>query len=376
VIDALRGSCDELGATVVMATHDLAAAAQTDTILRLRDGRIHLPAGRATLDEEGRVTLPPSASELLGRDGTEVEVEIDGGEVRMRIVHEAATSDPEDAATSDPEDSAKPVSPAHTPPRASKPRVGPTMANAVGDDRRQVEPALLLTAQHLRRSYGQGATRTQAVCDVSLSLAAGEFVVITGPSGSGKSTLLGLLGGYESPDGGTVSWEGQDIFELPPRRLAHLRATRLGIVFQALGLLPMLTAGENIALALLVSGWTTRPASRAAENWLRRLGLAERTDHRVAELSLGQQQRVAVARALAPEPAIVLADEPTAEMDHEAAQIVLDALEEVTLRQGGVILACHEHPPLRRSAHVIELRDGSRTEEPSPPVPGASPREA
>jgi putative ABC transport system ATP-binding protein len=347
-----------------MATHDLVAAAQTDTIFRLRDGRIHLPAGRATLDAQGRVMLPPYVRELLGRDQTEVELEVDGGEVRMRMIN--------DAATSDPEDSAKPASPALTPPRASEPRVRPTLANAVGNDR----GALLLTARHLRHSYGQGATRTQALCDVSLGLAAGEFVVITGPSGSGKSTLLGLLGGYESPDGGTVSWEGQDIFELPAARLAHLRATRLGIVFQALGLLPMLTAGENIALALLVSGWTARPASRTAENWLRRLGLGDRIDHRVAELSLGQQQRVAVARALAPEPAIVLADEPTSEMDHEAAQIVLDALEEVTLRQGGVILACHEPPPLRRSAHVIALRDGSPAEEPSPPVSEASPREA
>jgi ABC-type lipoprotein export system ATPase subunit len=214
------------------------------------------------------------------------------------------------------------------------------------------------------------------VRDVSLSLAAGGFIVITGPSGSGKSTLLGLLGGFEPPDGGTISWEGQDISELPAARLAHLRATRLGVVFQALGLLPMLTAAENIALALLVSGWTARSASQTAENWLRRLGLAERIDHRVAELSLGQQQRVALARALAPEPAIVLADEPTTEMDHDGAQIVLDALEEVTLRQGGVILACHEQPRLHGSTYVIALRDGSQTEEPSPAVPGASPREA
>jgi ABC-type lipoprotein export system ATPase subunit len=366
VVAALRGSCDELGATVVMATHDLAAAAQADIIFRLRDGRIHLPAGRATLDEEGRVTLPPLARELLGRDDTEVELEIDRGEVRMRIVHDAPTSDPDDP----------PLAPALTPPRASEPRIRPASAKAVGNDRGQVEPGVLLTAQHLCRSYGQGATRTQAVCDVSLSLGAGQFVVITGPSGSGKSTLLGLLGGYESPDGGTVSWEGQDIFELPARRLAHLRATRLGVVFQALGLLPLLTAGENIALALLVSGWTVRSAGQTSEKWLRRLGLAERIDHRVAELSLGQQQRVAVARALAPEPRIVLADEPTSEMDHGAAQIVFDALEEVTLRQGGVVLACHEHPPVHGSAHVVALRDGCPTEEPSPAVPGASPQEA
>jgi ABC-type lipoprotein export system ATPase subunit len=312
--------------------------------------------------------LPPTARELLGQDETEVELEIDRGEVRMRIVHEAATSHRDGPATR--------ASPALAPPRASEPRPRPTLANVVGNDGGQVERALLLTAQHLRRSYGHGATETQALSDVSLSLAAGEFVVITGPSGSGKSTLLGLLGGFEPPDGGTVSWEGQDIGELPATRLAHLRATRLGVVFQALGLLPMLTAGENIALPLLVSGWTAKSADQTAEHWLRRLGLAKRLNHRVAELSLGQQQRVAVARALAPEPAIVLADEPTTEMDHEAAKIVLDALEEVTLRQGGVILACHEQPPLNRSAHIIALRDGSPTEEPSPAAPRASPGEA
>jgi peptide/nickel transport system ATP-binding protein len=368
VVAALRGSCDELGATVVMATHDLVAAAQADIVFGLRDGQIHLPAGRATLDEEGRVLLPAAVRELLGRDETEVELEIDRGEVRMRVAHDAAISHSDDLA--------KRASPALRLPRASEPRLRPTLADVVGNDRGQVEPALLLTAQHLRRSYVQGATNTQALRDVSLSLAAGEFVVITGPSGSGKSTLLGLLGGFEPPDGGTVSWEGQDISELPVARLAHLRATRLGVVFQALGLLPMLTAGENISLALLVSGWTESAARRAAETWLRRLGLAGRIDHRVAELSLGQQQRVAVARALAHEPAIVLADEPTTEMDHEAAQIVLDALEEVTHRQGGVILACHEQPSLHRSTQVIGLRDGSPTEEPSPAVPEASPGEA
>jgi putative ABC transport system ATP-binding protein len=211
------------------------------------------------------------------------------------------------------------------------------------------------------------------VRDVSLSLAAGELIVITGPSGSGKSTLLGLLGGFEQPDGGRVTWDGQDISELPTARLAQLRATRLGVVFQALGLLPTLTALENVALPLLVSGWTARSANKTAETWLRRLGLEERIEHRLNELSLGQQQRVAVARALAPEPAIVLADEPTTEMDHEAAQMVLDALEEVTLRQGGVILASHEQPPLHRSTRVIVLRDGSPTEEPSPAVPAAPP---
>jgi ABC-type lipoprotein export system ATPase subunit len=365
VVGALRGSCDELGATVVMATHDLVVAAVADTIFRLLDGRIRLPAGRARLDEEGRVRLPALARELLGRDESEVELDIDGAEVRMRVVHHADTSVPDDLA--------KRAAPALTPSRASEPGPRPTLANAVRDDRGHADPTLLLMAEHVRRSYGQGATETQAVRDVSLGLAAGEFVVITGPSGSGKSTLLGLLGGFEPPDAGRVFWDGQDISELPSARLAHLRAMWLGVVFQALGLLPTLTAHENIALPLLVSGWTARSANQTAENWLRRLGLAERIEHRVNELSLGQQQRVAVARALAPEPAIVLADEPTTEMDHEAAQIVLGALEEVTLRQGGVILASHEQPQLHRSTHVIVLRDGSPTDEPSPAVPGPSP---
>jgi putative ABC transport system ATP-binding protein len=129
-------------------------------------------------------------------------------------------------------------------------------------------------------------------------------------------------------------------------------------VFQALGLFPSLTARENVALPLRISGWKPKDASRAADDWLAWLGLDDRMEHGVNELSLGQQQRVAIARALATEPAIVLADEPTAEMDHQAGGLVLEVLHQVTLRRGGVILASHDRMALERADSVIQLRDG------------------
>jgi len=190
--------------------------------------------------------------------------------------------------------------------------------------------------------------------------------VVIGPSGSGKSTLLGIVGGFERPDSGTVQWRGQLLAELSATDVARRRASEFGMVFQSLGLFPALTARENVYLPLLISGTDPDTAAMAADRWIHRLGLQDRAEHRLFELSLGQQQRIAVARALAPDPDIVLADEPTAELDQEAANVVVQALREVSHRGGGVILASHDPRVLQVADRVLALRAGRLVAQGSP----------
>jgi ABC-type lipoprotein export system ATPase subunit len=356
VVEALRAACTELGSTVVMATHDLVAASRTDITFRLIDGRVRGPAGRASLDSSGRITLPDAAASLLGSAASELEVELEGDEVRIRRFQEAIDYDPGGPARRV---------------RAVRSRAPVALAgqHAVTSDAASAASgaeAPLLSAEELHRTYGHGGTSTVALQDVSLQLASGELVVVIGPSGSGKSTLLGIVGGFEAPDSGRVMWHGQPLAELSPTELARRRAAEFGLVFQSLGLFPALTARENVYLPLLISRAGPDSAAAATEKWLRRVGLEDRAEHRLFELSLGQQQRVAVARALARDPDIVLADEPTAEMDHEAANNVIDALREVSLRGGGVILASHDPRVLLVADRVLVLRAGRMVAEGSP----------
>jgi putative ABC transport system ATP-binding protein len=358
VVQALRAACTDLGSTVIMATHDLVAASKTDVTFRLIDGRVWGPAGRAHLDSAGRITLPEAAASLLASTASELEVELEGDEVRIRRFQEAIGYQPGGLAG---RAGTAVRSPAPVP-RASEHAIDGVRASAAA--RRATAP--LLSGKELHRSYGHGGTSTVALRDVSLQLAQGELVVVMGPSGSGKSTLLGIVGGFEPPDSGSVMWHGRSLTDLSTVEVARQRASEFGVVFQSLGLFPALTARENVYLPLLISGADPEFAAAAAERWLRRFGLDDRAEHRLFELSLGQQQRVAVARALAPDPAIVLADEPTAEMDHEAAKVVIDALREVSLRGGGVILASHDPRVLLVADRVMVLRAGRLVAEGSP----------
>jgi ABC-type lipoprotein export system ATPase subunit len=350
VVEALRAVCTELGSTVVMATHDLVAAAKADLTFRLIDGRVRGPAGRARLDSSGRITLPQAAASLLGQAASELEVELEGDEVRIRRSQEVGDYQPGGSAE-----------------RAATAARSPAPAALASETTNAAAPASiaaghaeapLLSAQELHRTYGHGATSTAALQDVSLQLAPGELVVVIGASGSGKSTLLGIIGGFEPPDSGSVSWRGRALADLSAAEVARRRASEFGVVFQSLGLFPALTARENVYLPLLISGADPDSSAAAAERWLRLIGLEDRAEHRLYELSLGQQQRVAVARALAPDPDIVLADEPTAELDHESASVVIEALQEVSQRGGGVILASHDPRVLLAADRVVVLRAG------------------
>jgi putative ABC transport system ATP-binding protein len=226
-------------------------------------------------------------------------------------------------------------------------------------------PEPLLDAQGIVRRY-RGANGVLAVRGASMSVAPKDFVAFMGPSGSGKTTFIGIMSGLDRPDEGTVTWKGRDVFAMGREEVLALRRTGMGIVFQSFGLLPTLSAAENVELPLRVGGVDLDEARERAVQWLGRLGLADRIDNRTFELSAGQQQRVAVARALIAEPELVLADEPIAEVDTENADLILEALWEVIRRGGAVLAATHNPEALRYANRVVLFRDGLIEAEGSP----------
>ena len=234
--------------------------------------------------------------------------------------------------------------------------------------RRTSEPrpdAPLLEGDQVVRSY-PGAQGVLAVRGASLTLARRDFVALMGPSGSGKTTFIGALSGLDAPDEGEVRWKGQPISSMSRADRSSLRRAGMGVVFQSFGLLPTLSAVENVELPLRVDGTPLDEARTRANTWLERLGLDDRTHNRTFELSAGQQQRVAVARALITEPEVVLADEPIAEVDTENADLILAALWDVVGRGGAVLAATHNPEALRYANRVVLFRDGAVEAEGSP----------
>lgn len=223
----------------------------------------------------------------------------------------------------------------------------------------------LLSAHDIVRRYA-GRTGVTAVRGASVELFPEDFVALMGPSGSGKTTFLGVLAGLDRPDRGEVRWKGVPLDGMSQEAVMALRRQGIGIVFQSFGLLPTLSAVENVELPLRVVGAELRQARDRAVDWLTRLGLSDRLDNRTFELSAGQQQRVAVARALIGEPDVVLADEPIAEVDTENADIILEALWDVVRRGGAVLAATHNPEALRYANRVVLFRDGQVEADGSP----------
>lgn len=211
--------------------------------------------------------------------------------------------------------------------------------------------------------YGAGAQQSVALEDVSLRIGRGEFVAIAGSSGSGKTTLLNLVGGIDTPTSGRIEIDGRALSGLAPFELADFRLAKLGFVFQQFSLIPVLTAAENVALPLLFRKDLAPPArQRAVHSALDRVGLAGKASRRPSELSGGEQQRVAVARAVAGNPEIVLADEPTANLDHETGGAVIALLLELNRERGTTFLYATHNPELVGLAgRVVTLRDGRVT---------------
>jgi putative ABC transport system ATP-binding protein len=227
------------------------------------------------------------------------------------------------------------------------------------------EPEVLVEGIDVVRRY-PGAQSVVAVRGASVTVRSKDFVALMGPSGSGKTTFLGVLAGLDAPDEGEVRWKGKPMSSLSADERRVLRRQGIGVVFQSFGLLPALSAVENVELPLLVNGVDLIEARERAERWLQRLGLETRIHNRTYELSAGQQQRVAVARALIPEPEIVMADEPIAEVDTENADLILEALWDVIRRDGAVLAATHNPEALRFANRVVLFRDGLVEEEGTP----------
>jgi putative ABC transport system ATP-binding protein len=217
----------------------------------------------------------------------------------------------------------------------------------------------VLACEHVTRSYAAPSGVVVAVSDVSLGIGAGELVALVGASGSGKTTLLGLLGGLDKPDSGRILIEGRDLAELDKAARLALRRRVVGFVFQSPGLVPLMTACENVALALEVNGAGPLMAEAGAMTALERVGLRERARHRTHELSGGEQLRVAVARALVKSPAILLADEPTGQLDSETGATIFALLRDVATSGTAVLMATHDDVLAHGADRVLTLVDGA-----------------
>jgi len=212
----------------------------------------------------------------------------------------------------------------------------------------------------ISKVFQQGAQTIRAVDQVSLDVAPGEFLAITGASGSGKSTLLHLIAGLETPTSGTVNIGGVALETMDDAQLSTLRLRTIGFVFQFFNLLPALTAQENTALPLLLAGQPVRQAAERAMQLLTWVQLEQRLQSRPSELSGGEMQRVALARALANDPPIILADEPTGNLDSHSGTLVLGLLYRSCKEIGKtLILATHDHAVVQRADRIVELRDGA-----------------
>jgi putative ABC transport system ATP-binding protein len=221
----------------------------------------------------------------------------------------------------------------------------------------------VLRTHGLEREYGQGAGLVRALDAVELDLASGETLAVMGPSGCGKSTLLHLLGGLERPSGGEVWLEGRRIDRLSEKALARLRRHAIGFVFQAFHLLDELTAAENVELPALLAGRSPRAASRRAAELLERVGLTQRAKHLPSALSAGERQRVAIARALSNQPLVVLADEPTGNLDSAATLDVLRLLENLRAAGQTLLIVTHDARIAATADRLISMRDGAFVEE-------------
>jgi putative ABC transport system ATP-binding protein len=216
----------------------------------------------------------------------------------------------------------------------------------------------LIQVRALTKSIAAGARRVDILKGIDLEIPSGQFVAIMGPSGSGKSTLLGLLAGLDSPTSGQVLLDGEDITKLSEDQMAVLRGRKIGFVYQSYHLIPTLTAEENVLLPMELAGEEPGEAARA-RYLLGRVGLEDRRGHYPVELSGGEQQRVALARAFARRPSILLADEPTGNLDSASGQMVLDLLLELNREQGATLVMVTHEPSVARCAdRRVLLRDG------------------
>jgi putative ABC transport system ATP-binding protein len=216
----------------------------------------------------------------------------------------------------------------------------------------------VISVRNLAKTYQMGATLVKALQTIDLDIFTNEFVALMGPSGSGKSTLMNLLGCLDTPSQGEYFLGGENVSEMDDNDLATIRNRRIGFVFQTFNLLPRLTALENVALPLVYAGMTKEKRLAKASRVLELVGLGDRMEHKPNEMSGGQRQRVAVARALVNDPTIILADEPTGNLDSKTSAEIMEMLEKLHRAGNTIILVTHEADIAEHAHRVIRLRDG------------------
>lgn len=216
----------------------------------------------------------------------------------------------------------------------------------------------MIRLQHVNKLYTRRGETVAAFQCADLTIQAGEYVAVVGPSGSGKTTLLSLLGGMLSPTSGEVFFDGQSLYKLSPAARSAIRAQRMGFVFQTFNLITYLSALQNVQIPLSLSGVTIAEQAARARQALERFGLGDRLSHRPAELSVGQQQRVALARTLVNNPRVILADEPTGNLDPESREIVLQAFDQCHLEGRTIVMVTHDPIAATRAQRTLLLRSG------------------
>ncbi len=217
----------------------------------------------------------------------------------------------------------------------------------------------VIELRNLLRHYKMGDETVKALDGVDLNISRGEYISIVGPSGSGKTTLFNLIGGLDKPSDGNVFIDGVDISQLDAYELAWLRCRKIGYIFQSFNLIQVLTAVENVALPTVFAGTPNEEGVKKAEKLLEMVGLGDRIHHRPSELSAGQQQRVAIARALANDPSIILADEPTGNLDLNTGMEIIDLLHGLNKTKGlTLVAATHDTKMIKASDRIVWMRDG------------------
>ncbi len=216
----------------------------------------------------------------------------------------------------------------------------------------------MIDMREIRKIYSTGRIEVEALRGVDLVVGANEFVSIMGPSGSGKSTLMNLMGCLDTPSSGEYYLDGEKVESLGPNELAEIRNKKVGFVFQNFNLLPYATAFENVEMPLIFGGVATRRRKDRAMELLARVGLGDRADHKPTELSGGEMQRVAIARALANQPRLILADEPTGNLDSASGAEIIELFEELGRQGHTIVVITHDKEIARRTQRIIKLKDG------------------
>jgi len=216
----------------------------------------------------------------------------------------------------------------------------------------------IIETKEIAKRYIMGAEVVDALKSVSISIDKGEYVAFMGPSGSGKSTLMNLIGCLDSPTGGSYTLNGKDVSHMSENELAEIRNSEIGFVFQTFNLLPRQSSLENVALPLIYAGFSKSARTERAQSVLQSVGLGDRSQHKPNELSGGQRQRVAIARALVNNPSILLADEPTGNLDTKTSYEIMELFEEIHATGNTIIMVTHEEDIAKYAHRIIRLRDG------------------